>query len=325
MMKFSTLWAFDRTVDANGFSPVAAQIAQRWQHDSGSVRFFRSSANVIYILTVDGERAFLRCAAATERSREIIENELAIIEHARNAGNSVVRPILSTSGSTVESVETDIGLFHAVLFHGIPGELKEPTSISLDEAITWGATVGNLHAGLSSVPPGVVTKPPAWTFAIESSRQGDEAVRAEGARVEAVLRSVPRDASTYGLLHNDLELDNMVWQDGVPTVLDFDEYSEGWYLTDIAKALDELLDDGGSIDNPRVQAFLAGYRSKRELDDQHLALLPEFSALTGLYGWASLNRAIDMKPDEVDQDWMISMIGRISDYQRAYETQLIQR
>jgi Ser/Thr protein kinase RdoA (MazF antagonist) len=321
-MKLSTLWAFDQTIGADGSSPIATQIARRWDHDPGSIRFFRSSANVIYILTVDGERCFLRCAAATERTRETIENELAIIDHVHSTGMPVVRPIGSLAGSFVETVETGIGSVHAVLFQGIPGELKHADSLSESEMRVWGATIGKLHALLATVPSGYNRKPPGWQVILDAATQGNEVIRWEGERLSAVLQALPHDASTYGLLHNDLELDNLIWRDGVPTVLDFDEYSSGWYLTDIAKALDEPFDNGETVNGPGIQAFLAGYRSEHILDEEMLALLPEFSALIRLHSWTLIGRSLDLAADDVDQDWMKSLIGRFANHQRDYEASL---
>lgn len=43
MMRLSTMWNVDRTVRADGSSPVAERVLERWPHDPGSVRFFRST------------------------------------------------------------------------------------------------------------------------------------------------------------------------------------------------------------------------------------------------------------------------------------------
>jgi Ser/Thr protein kinase RdoA (MazF antagonist) len=323
MMKLSTLWAFDRTIGPDGSSPVATSIAQCWRHDPGSVTFFRSSANVIYTLEIDGVRSFLRCAASTERSRDAIEDELAIIEQVRTYGIPVVRALPSRSGHLLETVDTALGQFHAVLFAGIPGTQRNPASILIEETFAWGAAVGHLHSALATVPPWQNRKPPAWQTVIAAAMQGSEQVRQEAARLDAVLRSLPNNPATHGLLHNDPELDNLIWHDGKATILDFDEYSTGWYLHDIAKALDEVIDGGQIAGNPRVDAFLAGYRSQHPLSDEMLELLPEFSALTRLHGWYLLDRAIDLTVDDVDQAWMQSLITRLTQHQQHYESSLM--
>jgi Ser/Thr protein kinase RdoA (MazF antagonist) len=325
MMKLSTLWKLDQTFSHDRTSPIADAIASRWKHDPGSIRFYRSSANHIVTLTIDGERTFLRFAAASERRLDTIKNELAIIEHVRQRGVDAVRPVASLNGRFVESVETPIGTYHAVLFAGIPGQHKDPDTIAPAEAFAWGATAGRLHNDLASVPSQYNLKPPAWTTMIEAAKAASPGVRQEAIRLERVLDGLPRDASTYGLLHNDLELDNLIWNRAVPTVLDFDEYSDGWYLHDIAKALDEILVDSKISGDERGQAFLAGYRSERALDDSMLTWLPDFAALTQLHGWYMRMQSLDLAAEDVDQPWMVSLITDFSNWCQEFEAELATR
>ena len=56
MMRLSTMWAVDRTIDADGRSPIADEILAAWGHDPGTARFFRSSANFIYTFDRAGDR-----------------------------------------------------------------------------------------------------------------------------------------------------------------------------------------------------------------------------------------------------------------------------
>jgi hypothetical protein len=57
MMRLSTLWRVDGTIGADGGSPVAEAILARWDADTGSTRFFRSSANFLYRCRRAGEPA----------------------------------------------------------------------------------------------------------------------------------------------------------------------------------------------------------------------------------------------------------------------------
>ena len=154
MMKFSTLWSLDRTVDpASGRSPIADSIAANWEHDTGSVRFFRSSANFIYTLDRHGRRAYLRIAESSERSAQTIANELAIISCLRSAGLSVVQPIPARSGDLVISQDTGAGGMHAVLFDSLVGRHRELDELSIADMDKWGATVGQIHVALKAVHP----------------------------------------------------------------------------------------------------------------------------------------------------------------------------
>lgn len=73
MMKLSTMRTVDSTVDTYGSSPIAEQILTSWDHEQGSLRFFRSSANFVYSFRQGGKQCFLRFAATSERTRDTIE------------------------------------------------------------------------------------------------------------------------------------------------------------------------------------------------------------------------------------------------------------
>ena len=137
-----------------------------------------------------------------------------------------------------------------------------------------------------------------------------------------MLRGLPTTADVYGLLHTDLELDNLVWNDGGVAILDFDEFGMGWHMLDIAKALTDLLREGEDVDSPRVAAFIRGYRQRHALDDGMLGLLPEFLALSDYRTYVSLARAIDIDPEDAEVDWMRRLILRLRCWMRDYEARL---
>ena len=111
MMKLSTMCKVDCMVGANGESPVAEQLLKDWEHDPGSVRFFRSSANFVYVLRNGGRECFLRFAESSERTRETIEAEMDILHWVADKGMAVALPMQSRNGNVVETIVTDLGTF----------------------------------------------------------------------------------------------------------------------------------------------------------------------------------------------------------------------
>lgn len=324
MMKLSALWSFDRTLDpGTGRSPIADLIAANWIHDPGTVRFFRSSANFIYTLERDGRPAYLRIAASPERSLPAIAMELDLLAWLHRGGIPVVQPIASVAGGLVVTQETAIGSFHAVLFDSLAGRQRELEDLAHADFELWGATVGRLHVALKAAPRNAAERVPAWQSAIDrvDSRAVlvPDAVRREGLRLRDVLAHVPVTPDAYGVLHNDLELDNLVWDGDVISVLDFDECGNGWYGLDVAKALSDLMMDGDTVDSPRIAAFLAGYRRHHLLDDDMLGLLPDFLALSRFRQYVSLDRALDIEERDAEVDWLRSLIGRLRAWMDAYE------
>jgi Ser/Thr protein kinase RdoA (MazF antagonist) len=67
MMKLSTMRKVVDTVDHEWRSPLAERILTQWGYDEGSVYYFRSSANFIFVFRKNGQRYFLRFNDACER------------------------------------------------------------------------------------------------------------------------------------------------------------------------------------------------------------------------------------------------------------------
>ncbi|HEX4207931.1 MAG TPA: hypothetical protein VHZ51_27770, partial [Ktedonobacteraceae bacterium] len=121
MMKLSTMFKVDSTVDTQWRSRIAERMLEHWEHDQGSAQFFRSSTNFVYVFRRGGKPYFLRFAESTERSRAAIEAEMALLSFLASKGMTVTTPITSKNGRCVETVETDLGTFHAVVFAELQG------------------------------------------------------------------------------------------------------------------------------------------------------------------------------------------------------------
>src|SRR5690349_11592093 len=145
MMKLSALWKIDVTIEADGNSPVAQQLLARWDHDSDSLRFFRSSANFLYRFRAHGQPRFLRFIEATERTREALEAEMALLQGVSVDGITVPVPVPSLQGRVVETVDTAWGQFHAVVFPALEGDQIEVDDLDLAGLRSWGHALGRLH------------------------------------------------------------------------------------------------------------------------------------------------------------------------------------
>lgn len=323
MMSFRILWRLDSTIDPNtGQNPVADGVAAAWHHDPGSVRFFRSSANFIYRLTIDGQPAFLRMASGTERTVTSIQRELDLLAWLSAQGVRVVRPTPALSGDLVITAGANTGPMHGVVFEALPGEIRDLDDLDLAGIERWGETVGHLHATMQRAPA-ELRRPAGWASALawlaRKPAGVPEAVVREGMCQREFLASQPRTPDRYGLLHTDLELDNLLWSGDEVAVLDFDEFGEGWFLLDIAKALTDVLEAGDGLDSPCVQAFVAGYRQHQPLSDEDIQLIPRFLEITKLRMYCVLAQALDMKSEEAPVDWLRDLIVRLRGWMTAYE------
>ncbi|CAA9590292.1 MAG: hypothetical protein AVDCRST_MAG18-4965 [uncultured Thermomicrobiales bacterium] len=323
MMRLSTLWRVDGTIGADGGSPVAEAILARWDADTGSARFFRSSANFLYRCRRAGEPHFLRFADSGERGREAIAAECALLRWLAGKGIAVAVPAQSRAGEMVETVETAWGTFHAVLFPALAG--KGRAVADLDEAgfRCWGAALGRLHAATRSYDdPGTAARP-TWRglLAFIAGQIPAEATALQGelAAVEATLAALPTTPDTYGLCHFDFELDNLVWDGECPRILDFDDCAHLWRVADITLALGDFFATGAGTAAPHFRAFVAGYGEAHSLDEAALTQIPVFLRLADLFDYARIERATDLAIIPEHPTWLVQLDGRLRQWAAQYQ------
>jgi Ser/Thr protein kinase RdoA (MazF antagonist) len=150
----------------------------------------------------------------------------------------------------------------------------------------------------------------------------DVGPRAELQAIASELASLPRSVETFGLIHFDFELDNLVWRDETIGMLDFDDAARYWYVADIAFALRDLFEDGVDLGNPSFQAFIEGYRGFCAIDDGMLVQTPLFLRLSELFGYARLTYALDLAEDEDYPEWMTGLNRRLHGWTERYRSSL---
>jgi Ser/Thr protein kinase RdoA (MazF antagonist) len=324
-LKLMKAW-FDR-VDHERRSPIAEQIAARWFATGADVRAGGASANFVCRVEAGGRTYALRCNHESERTLEYYAAEMAFAEHLADRGLPVARPLRSRTGALVERVPTALGSFHAIVLEAAPGE--SPDLAEMDEPMlrVWGATMADLHTAAIGYAG---TDRPTWRDHMAWTRQEipptEEAAHTELAYVTDALGALPADLSSFGLIHFDLEADNMCWQDGMPGIFDFDDCAHSWFAADIAYALRDLYEDRiERIDlaDKRLGAFMDGYRSRRPLPDDELRHLPLFMRVHNLYTFARLHRAIADGPLPGEAPWTAELRARLvrkmGDYREGFE------
>jgi Ser/Thr protein kinase RdoA (MazF antagonist) len=323
-MRLSTMWRVDRAVTRDGRNPVAGEIARRWKHRSGSVRFFRSSANFVYSLRANGP-CFLRFADETERSRTTIEAEVDLLNRLAGAGVPVARPVPSLLGNLVETVSTDRGTYNACVFPALSGAQHEIEALDPAQFRSWGAALGRLHAAIHTYPNSRSSAHPSWEdrlLAVGAYLDDGGPVARERERVAAALAEVEVTNGNYGLVHSDFELDNLFWNGEVSGIIDFDECTRDWYAADIASALRDRFPRGFDPADEAFLAFVEGYRRHFELDADSLSALPTFIRFGALLLFGKVARALDLPGDEEYPDWLLGLGRKLEGRMDAYTRSL---
>jgi len=192
-----------------------------------------------------------------------------------------------------------------------PGVPVEPAELDGVRAYAWGAALARLHRAdprEHGLPLLFAELEGAELEGAELAGAG-EPWAADGPLAEAVARLVaalgrlPRDRSVFGVVHGDFELDNLAWEGAVGTAYDFDDAGRCWYAADIAIALRDAA--------AHRAAFLAGYRSERDLSATEEAGLPLFAAAHAACWLARLPTVLGAGPTPADPPWLDALRGKL--------------
>jgi Ser/Thr protein kinase RdoA (MazF antagonist) len=267
---------------------VANSLLRCWEHDEGTLRFWRASSNFVYVFTHQQNRYFLRFSFELDNTLEQISAELDFMGYLSQHGYASVLPIPSNNGKLVEVVKTNSGSYFAVVFTEAVGRPLDMGEMTDEQFEIWGQSLAGLHRlSRTYLPFG-----------------GLEAL-AELGRMKSCLDSLGRSEENFGLIYYDFQLDNVFWDEkaGLFNVIDFDDVMYHWFAMDIVAALADLFDENGHPSGSKMASFLKGYRSSLPLSDEMVAQFPKFLRFSRLYGFSRLLNALENSDIDNAPSW----------------------
>ncbi|GAF18044.1 protein kinase [Bacillus sp. JCM 19046] len=325
MMKLSNMEKWMDTVDSNWKSPAVEDIAALWGYDQDSVYFLRASANFIATFLRKKKRYYLRFNDASERSLSMVEAELKLIQAPALSQLPIAQPIPSNNGKLIENITNDLGTFYAVVFEAATGKHKEVDALTKEEILLWGAALGSLHAQLKQLPHSCYHGRPSWNDQLnlveESLPNNETHIRRELTHVRHWGEQLEVSQETYGMIHYDFELDNVLFQNQSLGMIDFDDASVNWYVADLVYALRDLgpFNEQHSV----TKTFIRGYQSKTSLDLTLLKEAPMFERLHTLCSYAKLERALDVDIVETSPAWLVQLQQKLLAVKERYRQAII--
>ena len=247
----------------------------------------RHSNHLFRADTRAGQQLVVRVCLPGGRSDAELDAELAwLAALARDTGLTVPVPRFSTR---VASPQFPAGA-RCIGFTWVQGRPCGPRP-SPGLVADLGRVIGTLHAHAAGFcPPPGFTRPSldiarlTWAgtrhAAQLASRPIDPQVRVvlgqAADQVGRVLAGLGRDPAGYGLVHADLDLDNVLDHNGQARVIDFDDASWGHYALDLAIAVD-------GVPEMLRPVLLAGYQTVRPLPPGYIEHEPALLAGRRLY------------------------------------------
>lgn len=247
----------------------------------------------------DGRPAALRIHRHGYHTDAALESELLWMQALKADGIDVPGVVPTRTGALFVTVDA-AGVpepRQVDMLEWLPGEPFGTLEEGLSDAVTdiraaftgVGALAARLHNHAATWPrpvgfvrhawdlDGLVGEAPLWgPFWELADLRPDQRALIERARAEARrdLIAYGQSPETYGLIHADFNLDNLIWDNGRIRVVDFDDTGFGWHLFDLATI--SILFRGKEAFEPIWESVVAGYREHRALPDEQIAHMPLF-------------------------------------------------
>ena len=275
----------------------AKEYARAFGFEPTSVLPVAMRENLTFSATKDGSKFALRLHRPGYSSKAEILSELQWMDYLANNGFSVPAPLVSLKGNLLEDFDGQI----VSALAWMPGNTMKDTLADPDcnrEAAfnTLGQTLARLHniSDKWSPPKGYARKrwdrdgllgaSPVWDRFWENPHlsQSDRSMLADLRQLTSANLSEIETTLDFGLIHADAVAENVLYANGIPTLIDFDDSGYGFRLFDLATPLNREI---RSPDYADIKAAMfEGYRLHRSLDTTHFALIALLRALTYL-GW----------------------------------------
>ena len=243
-----------------------------------------------------GHRSILRVHRKDYHLRDQIESELHWLDALRRDSDIVVPTVLpARDGRRVVTVEHDGTDRHIVHFEMVPGAEPDENALSTSDFHTLGVITASLHDHARSwARPsdfsrfawdwehslGGLPRWGRWRDAVGVG-DGEAAVLSRAEQLlNRRLAEYGTGPDTFGLVHADLRLANLLVDKDTITVIDFDDCGFGWYFYDFGTAV-SFFEDHPSV--PEWQdAWATGYRTRRPLHPADEDMLASFILLRRL-------------------------------------------
>lgn len=294
----------DPRIQALLHDDIVREAAQRYALRPDQLRLLDGFESFMYEAGAGDEAFILRLGHDSRRPANLVRGELDFINALAAGGAGVARGLLAASGSFVEEIpDGHGGHFVAAAFAKARGRPAWEVGWTPERYETYGRLVGRMHAiSQGYAPANPAWRRPEWNAAtmdrtLDALPADEPVVRARYQATLGAIGALPRDASTYGLIHYDAHEGNFFMDDaGRITLFDFDDCAYHWYVCDIAMVLFYKVNMAGDAEAHAAEflpPFLRGYRAEADLAPNSLTHIPLFLTLREIDLYAAISHDLD--------------------------------
>jgi Ser/Thr protein kinase RdoA (MazF antagonist) len=296
----------------------AKELIEHWNHDAESLKFWRASSNFIYYFQMNGNPHYLRFIHEEDNSIDNIQAEIDFMLYLLDKGYATVAPVHSRHGQWIETISTQYGRYHGVVFEQAKGEHMPLDQMSDFHFEEWGKSLAYLHFLSESYTPKATSRR-SWvdtlnfiSSVLQSHPQEVEALQ-ECERIRTWLSELPTGAGHTGLIHYDFETDNVFYikDESRFSAIDFDDSMYHWFMMDITSTLTDLIEQNDDEASMNICHFMNGYSSVKSLDNNYTEMMPGFQRFDDLYTFARLLRSMENMDLTNLPQWVIQLKDKL--------------
>lgn len=302
-----------------------------------AVEFVKYRENVVFRV-VDGEDAYaMRVHRLDHRTEAEVRTENAYMQRLGEAGFPVSEVVPAIDGELFAVVGDGRGREHQIdvqrwVAQSAPlGDIAEAWEGTAEHDPEFFAELGELCGGFHAVSaelgriPGYSRKPwdldgltgaePLWGDPRRFAKtEEDRAVIDTAlANVRAELEALGTGPEAYGVIHSDFTPENVLLSPGGMTLIDFDDFGEGWWLFDLATVL--FWYHWHPRGEEFAEALIEGYERRFPIPEAARAALGGLVVARALtyFGWAA-----DRPGDETSEFHRIEQYPAVLELCREY-------
>lgn len=309
-------------------SELALMLLKNWNYDDESLGLFKNyriSSNAIYPFKNNGRLYFLRFVPESEKDYVNICQELNFITILSSNGFNVPKIIDSKFGNIIETKQTPWGIFHAVVFESVGNETLESIKITDEIAYKYGESLAKLHQIAKEKVQSNLKRKSVYDILnlIEKKLRKDISKNNKLLDHINLLRiefdKIDKTDLTYGLIHYDYELDNIIYDVETQklSAIDFDDCMYGFYGQDVERAINSIESEVEQFKDDIKTNFIGGYLDAGGNLDIYYKYTDLFEKFANLYTYYRISYSVEEKWDN-EPIWMENLRYRLGERMTTY-------
>lgn len=257
---------------------IVKEACRKFEGDDNSIRLIGGKYQHVFEFTRNNEPCILKLFPIAVKDQKILELELHWMSYLRDKKIKIPKTIPSINGNVIEAVPILPLPFCAVAFEKAEGE-----KIDLNKTIfgnnhffrMYGQLLGQLHflARRSQHEYPLFDQWNEGEFYQRDFSLVDNHLLNKLYMYIEQIESFPKTTDSYGLIHNDLHLNNFLITKNKEFVLyDFSKTKYHWYTYDIAITITHIIESYNPEDKQQflehcLLAFMEGYLAESSLEE----------------------------------------------------------